>query len=173
MTTESTSRRSLLAAALAVPAAAAGGTLLGAAPAAAVGPSDGLPTGIEIVVPWTGFTSLGRPGLEALNGNAPQARVVRIAGTDFLQMRGGVRCAKDNEFEGGSAAEDLDLVGVLPAELRPATTYVRGVAPRNSSGGFSTCRIEVTTAGRVYVYGATSGNKISWIQLDSLSAIWR
>ncbi|MFI8828491.1 hypothetical protein [Streptomyces sp. NPDC053431] len=170
--TTGTSRRSLLAAALAVPAAAAGTTLLGATPAAAVG-TDGSAGAIEIIRPWTGFARLGHTHLTALGGNAPQARVVRIAGTDFLQMRGGVSCEAGHEFDGGSTPDTLDLVGVLPQDLWPATTYVRGVAPRNNRNGFSSCRIEVTREGEVYVYGATSTNTISWIQLDSFSAIWR
>lgn len=165
--TGNASRRSLLAAALAVPAAAAGTAVVSAAPAAAAG------TDIEVVRPWTTFESLAHEHLKPLGGNAPQARIVRIAGTDFLQLRGGVSCDPEFEFDGGSTPDTLDVIGTLPAELRPLTTYVRGVAPRNNRSGFSTCRIEVALTGKVYVYGATATNKISWIQLDSFSAIWR
>ncbi|MFE3583223.1 hypothetical protein [Streptomyces vinaceus] len=159
------SRRSLLAAALAVPTAAVGATALGSAPAAAA------ESGLLVVQPWTTLTLA--PHLLVRDGNPPQARILKIAGTDFLQMRGGLSCEKGYEFDGGSTPETLDLLGTLPAALTPATTYVRGVAPRNNRDGLSSCRIEVTLDGKIYVYGATAANKISWIQLDSFSAVWR
>ncbi|MFI8965460.1 hypothetical protein ACIGO8_25490 [Streptomyces sp. NPDC053493] len=171
--TSSTSRRSLLTAALAVPAAAAGTSVLAPTPAAAVGSDGSASPLLEVVRPWTDFTSLAHAQLKPLGGNAPQARVVKIAGTDFLQMRGGVTCDPGSEFDGGNTPETLDLIGTLPPELRPLTTTVRGVAPRNNRDGFSTCRIELARDGKVYVFGATDGNKISWIQLDGFSSIWR
>lgn len=156
------SRRSLLAAALAVPAAAAGATVLGAAPAAA---ATGV-TGIEVVQPWTAIALA--PHVLA-DGNAPQARIVRIAGTPFLQMRGVIDCEPGHEFDGGSTP---DMIGTLPVALRPATTYVRAVVPRNNKTGFSSCRVEVNFVGEIYVFGAQETNKITWIQLDSFSAVW-
>ncbi|MFJ6351525.1 hypothetical protein ACIQKB_18855 [Streptomyces sp. NPDC092046] len=98
---------------------------------------------------------------------------MKIEGTDFLQLRGGVSCGPEFAFDGGNTADTLDPIGTLPAGFEPPTTYVRGVAPRNNRDGFSTCRIEVTLTGKLYVYGATTTNRISWIQLDSFSSIRR
>ncbi|MBT2449791.1 hypothetical protein J7F03_22480 [Streptomyces sp. ISL-43] len=155
------SRRYLLAAAVALPAAAAGATFLGSSPATA-------DTDIAVVQPWTPIVLAAHV---LPDGNTPHARIVRIAGTEFLQMRGGITCEKGYEFNGGSTPETNDLLGTLPAALRPTTDYVRGVAPRNNESGSSSCQVEVNLAGEIHVFGALKTNKIAWVRLDSFSAI--
>ncbi|MFD9307933.1 hypothetical protein ACFWCB_35540 [Streptomyces sp. NPDC060048] len=166
MTTAATpgrSRRYLLAAAVAVPAAAAGATLLRSSPATA-------DTDVAVVQPWTPIT----PAAHVLpDANPPHARIVRIAGTEFLQMRGGITCETGYEFNGGNPPETYDVLGTLPPALRPATAAVRGVAPRNDQAGSGSCQVEVVPAGEIRVFGGLKTNKIAWVRLDSFSAIWR
>ncbi|WP_426366832.1 hypothetical protein [Streptomyces sp. E-08] len=156
MTQHTTSRRSLLTAALAAPAVAVGAPLLSAAPAAAVDPADGC----QVVVDWKPIT------LEAGVQNDPlspaEARVIRLAGTEFLQLRGLVTCA----FTGDGP------LGTLHADIRPPK-LTRGVCPRNNSQGINALRIEATTAGVVYVLGPQAANKVTWIQLDNFSSVMR
>ncbi|MGW2280850.1 hypothetical protein [Streptomyces sp. NPDC001770] len=145
------SRRALLTAAVTVPAAAVGAPLL-AAPAAAA--TTG---GIEVVHDWTALVLAS--GVTAA-ADAPAARVIRIAGTGFLQLRGGVDCA----FTGDAA------LGTIPASLAvPKTT--RGVCPRNNKAGVNACRVEISTAGHVTVFGGNAANSITWVALDSFSAV--
>ncbi|MFE5597234.1 hypothetical protein [Streptomyces sp. NPDC056549] len=156
MTQHTTSRRSLLTAALAAPAVAVGAPLLTAAPAAAVDPTDGC----QVVVDWKPIT------LEAGVQNDPlspaEARVIRLAGTEFLQLRGLVTCA----FTGDGP------LGTLHGDIRPPK-LTRGVCPRNNSQGINALRIEATTAGVVYVLGPQAANKVTWIQLDNFSSVMR
>ncbi|MFF7360129.1 hypothetical protein [Streptomyces sp. NPDC008125] len=145
------SRRALLTAAVTVPAAAVGAPLL-ATPAAAA--TTG---GIEVVHDWTALVLASGVTPSA---DTPAARVIRIAGTEFLQLRGGVNCA----FTGDSA------LGTIPASLAvPKTT--RAVCPRNNKAGVNACRVEISTAGHVTVFGGTTANSITWIALDSFSAV--
>lgn len=146
------SRRALLTAAVTVPAAAVGAPLL-AAPASAAATTGG----VEVVHHWAALALAA--GVTA-SADAPAARVVRIAGTDFLQLRGGVDCA----FTGDA------VLGTVPASLAvPKTT--RGVCPRNNKAGVNACRVEISTAGLVTVLGGTPANGITWIALDSFSAV--
>ncbi|MCB8901979.1 MULTISPECIES: hypothetical protein [unclassified Streptomyces] len=156
MTQPTTSRRSLLAAALAAPAVAVAGPLLTATPAAAADPVDGC----QIVVDWTAITV--DPAVVNEPGAPAEARVIRLAGTEFLQLRGTVTCAFTADGR----------LGTLPATIRPPK-LTRGVCPRNNSLGINAVRIEANTAGAVNVYGPQATNKVTWIQLDNFSSVMR
>ena len=156
MTQHTTSRRSLLTAALAAPAVAVGAPLLAATPAAAADPVDGC----QVVVDWTAITLDAAVANEA--GAPAQARVIRLAGTEYLQLRGTVTCAFTADGR----------LGTLPATIRPPK-LTRGVCPRNNSQGINALRIEANTAGSVNVYGPQSTNKVTWIQLDNFSSVLR
>ncbi|MGW5849023.1 hypothetical protein ACWFQ8_13915 [Streptomyces sp. NPDC055254] len=155
MTTRTTSRRSLLAAAVAAPAGAVGASLLTSTPAAASTPS-----GAHAVVDWADIALAA--GVTAFTGETPQARVVSIAGTEYLQLRGRITC----DF-----AVDSPL-GTLPATIRPPKT-TRGVCPRNNNTGINSTRVEAETSGRIMVYGPQAANRATWIQLDSFSSVMR
>lgn len=156
MTQHTTSRRSLLTAALAAPAVAVGAPLLAATPAAAADPVDGC----QVVVDWTAITLDAAVANEA--GEPAQARVIRLAGTEYLQLRGTVTCAFTADGR----------LGTLPATIRPPK-LTRGVCPRNNSQGINALRVEANTAGSVNVYGPQSTNKVTWIQLDNFSSVLR
>ncbi|MFE2561631.1 hypothetical protein ACFXGT_37610 [Streptomyces sp. NPDC059352] len=156
MTQHTTSRRSLLAAALAAPAVAVGAPLLSATPAAAADPVDGC----QIVVDWTAIVLEATVENEA--GAPAQARVIRLAGTEYLQLRGTVIC--------GFTADAR--LGTLPATIRPPK-LTRGVCPRNNSQGINAIRIEANTAGALNVFGPQATNKVTWIQLDNFSSVLR
>ncbi|MGW0855659.1 hypothetical protein [Streptomyces sp. NPDC002690] len=147
------SRRALLTAAVTVPAAAAGAPLLAAAPAAAATTTGG----VEVVHPWTALVLAA--GVTA-SAEPPAARVIRIAGTDFLQLRGGVNCV----FTGDA------VLGAVPASLA-VPKISRGVCPRTNKAGVNACRVEISTAGRITVFGGTPTNSITWIALDSFSVV--
>ncbi|MEV0747839.1 hypothetical protein AB0I75_21930 [Streptomyces sp. NPDC050273] len=152
MSQSRTSRRALLAAAVAVPAAAVSAPMI-AAPAAAAD----VPGGISVVQDWQPLVLA-----EAVTAatDAPAARVVKIAGTDFLQMRGGFTCAFTADA----------VLGTLPPAITVPKT-MRGVCPRNNSLGVNSCRVEVNTAGKITVFGATASNDITWVTLDSYSVV--
>ncbi|MFD8013682.1 hypothetical protein [Streptomyces sp. NPDC058955] len=152
----STSRRSLLAAALATPVAAVAVPLATAAPAAAVDPVDGCQT----VVDWTAITPAA--GVTPDAGAPLQARVIRLAGTEFLQFRGTVTC---NFTADGT-------LGTLPATIVPPK-LTRGVVARNNSQGINAVRVEANTAGAVKVYGPQASNPVTWIQVDNFSSVLR
>ncbi|MFD6422053.1 hypothetical protein [Streptomyces sp. NPDC060198] len=143
------SRRALLTAAVTVPA-----PLLAAAPAVAATTGTG---GVEVVHPWTALALAS--GVTA-SADTPGARVIRIAGTDFLQLRGGVTCA----FAGDA------VLGAVPASLA-VPKISRGVCPRNNKAGVNACRVEISTAGRITVSGGTTTSAITWITLDGFSVV--
>ncbi|MGW6560255.1 hypothetical protein [Streptomyces hydrogenans] len=148
----STSRRSLLTAA---PAAAVGVPLATAAPAAAA-PVDGCQT----VVDWTAVTPAA--GITPDAAAPLQARVIRLAGTEFLQLRGTLTC---------NLTADATL-GTLPSTIVPPK-LTRGVVPRNNNQGVNAIRVEANTARALKVYGPQSSNPVTWIQLDSFSSVLR
>ncbi|WP_314622907.1 hypothetical protein [Streptomyces stackebrandtii] len=158
MAQHQTSRRSLLAAALAAPVAAVGVPLVTATPAAAAEPTDGCQT----VVPWTDVTLDASVTAEV--GSPFQARVIRLAGTEFLQLRGVLICpvpfAKD------------EIIGTLPPSIIPPKT-TRGTATRNNQDGINAIRVEAQTTGLIKVFGPTTANPATWIQLDSFSSVLR
>ncbi|MEU2242596.1 hypothetical protein ABZ572_24660 [Streptomyces sp. NPDC018338] len=160
MAQHQTSRRSLLAAALAAPVAAVGVPLSTAAPAAAAAaePTDGCQT----VVPWTDITP--DPSVTPEAGSPYQARVIRLAGTEFLQLRGVLTCPTP-------LAADT-FIGTLPSSIRPPKT-TRGTATRNNNDGINAIRVEAYTSGLVKVFGPTAANPALWIQLDSFSSVMR
>ncbi|MFB6829727.1 hypothetical protein [Streptomyces hydrogenans] len=151
----STSRRSLLTAALAAPAAAVGVPLATAAPAAAA-PVDGCQT----VVDWTAVTPAA--GITPDAAAPLQARVIRLAGTEFLQLRGTLTC---------NLTADATL-GTLPSTIVPPK-LTRGVVPRNNNQGINAIRVEANTARALKVYGPQTSNPVTWIQLDSFSSVLR
>ncbi|MFJ8668914.1 hypothetical protein [Streptomyces sp. NPDC093600] len=151
-----TSRRSLLGAALAAPAVAAGAPLLSATPAAAVDAVEGC----QVVVDWTPITPA--PGVTPQAAAPVQARVIRLAGTEYLQLRGAVTC---------SFTADSQL-GALPATIRPPKV-TRGVCPRNNSQGVNAVRVEASTQGVLTVFGPQTTNEVTWIQLDDFSSVMR
>ncbi|MFI8509832.1 hypothetical protein ACIGHB_01755 [Streptomyces sp. NPDC085460] len=155
MSQQPTSRRSLLAAALATPVAAVAVPLATAAPAAAA-PVDGCQT----VVDWTAVTPAA--GITPDAAAPLQARVIRLAGTEFLQFRGTVTC---------NLTADATL-GTLPPTIVPPK-LTRGVVPRNNSQGINAIRVEANTAGAVKIYGPQASNPVTWIQLDSFSSVLR
>ncbi|MET9319383.1 hypothetical protein ABZX75_04165 [Streptomyces sp. NPDC003038] len=148
-------RRSILGAALALPATLTAGSLITATPAAAAGAAAGVEA-----QPWADI--LLEPGITPQPGATPQVRLITIAGTVFLQARGVVSC---------NIVADAKI-GTLPNAMRP-TWYVRAAAPRNNSQGINACRFEVNLSGALSVYGGNEGNPITWIQFDSVQAIWR
>lgn len=150
----SQNRRSILGAALALPAALTVGGLATATPAAAA------TTGVE-AGEWADLVL--EAGVTPTAGATPQVRLVTIAGTTFLQARGQVT---------GTFTTDT-RIGTLPAALARPTWYVRATAPRNNSQGINACRFEINPAGSVTVYGGNTGNPITWVQFDSVQAIWR
>ncbi|WP_433248745.1 hypothetical protein ACQPYK_01085 [Streptosporangium sp. CA-135522] len=134
--------------------ASAAGTLLLAAAADAARSTGGF----SVVYGWQPLSL--RPGVRAFAADVPEARVVRIAGTDFLQMRGGAWCS----FSGDAA------LGSLPAG--PAVRKLtRGVCPCNNLNGVNACRVEADPRGPVTVLGATPASKITWVQLDNFSSV--
>lgn len=149
----SRNRRSILGAALALPTALTVGNLATATPAAAA--VGGVEAG-----EWADL--ILEPGITAQAGATPQVRILTIAGTAYLQARGAITCNLTADTK----------IATLPADLRP-TWYVRATAPRNNSQGINACRFEINTAGSVSIYGANTGNPITWIQFDSVQTIWR
>ncbi|GGT79562.1 MULTISPECIES: hypothetical protein [Streptomyces] len=149
----SQNRRSILGAALALPAALTAGSLMTATPAAAA--TGGVEAG-----EWADL--ILEPGITAQVGATPQVRIVTIAGTTFLQARGAITCNLTADAK----------IATMPATLRP-TWYTRATAPRNNSQGINACRFEVNTAGSVSIYGANTGNPITWVQFDAVQTVWR
>ncbi|MGW4745457.1 hypothetical protein ACWEPR_11750 [Streptomyces sp. NPDC004290] len=156
MTEPTTSRRALLTAALAAPAVAVGAPLLAAAPAAAADPAEGCQT----LVDWTPITLSG--AMETDPEDPAQARVIRLAGTEYLQLRG---------LLNGVLTADAAL-GTLAAAIRPGK-LTRGVCPRNNNQGVNSVRIEANTAGVVWAIGPQAATKVTWIQLDNFSSVMR
>ncbi|WP_214318164.1 hypothetical protein [Nonomuraea sediminis] len=114
--------------------------------------------GVEVVAGWKPLTL--RAGVTPFPGDAPQARAVRIAGTTFLQLRGGA-----------SVAFTADAVlGMLPAGLA-VPKLTRGLCPRNNLNGLIVCRVEADTKGQLTVLGGTAAGKITWVALDGFSSV--
>lgn len=149
-------RRSVLGAALALPAALTVGGLAAATPASAAPAAGTLDAGA-----WTALVL--EPGITPSAGTTPEVRLVTLAGTTFLQARGLVTCNLTADSR----------IGRLPDGFALPTGYVRATAPRNNSQGINACRFEINSGGAVSVYGANTGNPITWIQFDSVQTIWR
>ncbi|MFJ8668701.1 hypothetical protein [Streptomyces sp. NPDC093600] len=149
----SQNRRSLLGAALALPAALTVGSLATAAPAAAA--TGGVEAG-----EWADLVL--EPGITPQTGATPQVRILTLAGTTYLQARGAITCNLTTDTR----------IATLPAGLTP-TWYTRAAAPRNNSQGINACRFEISPAGTVTIFGANTGNPITWVQFDSIQTVWR
>ncbi|WP_370409689.1 hypothetical protein [Streptomyces fradiae] len=146
-------RRSVLGAALALPAALTIGGLAAATPAAAE-------AGTVDAGAWTPLVL--EPGITPNAAAVPEVRLVTIAGTTFLQARGLITCNLTADTK----------VGRLPDGFALPTAYVRATAPRNNSQGVNACRFEINTAGSVTLFGANTGNPITWVQFDSVQTVW-
>ncbi|MFJ7068217.1 hypothetical protein [Streptomyces sp. NPDC101115] len=146
-------RRGVLGAALALPAALTVGTLAATPAAADPGTVD--------AGAWTPLVL--ESGITPNAAAVPEVRLVTLAGTTFLQARGLITC---------NLVADTKI-GRLPDGFAPPATYVRAAAPRNNSQGINACRFEINPAGSVTVFGANTGNPITWVQFDSVQTIWR
>ncbi|MFJ2932198.1 hypothetical protein ACIO8G_05485 [Streptomyces sp. NPDC087219] len=117
--------------------------------------------GIKVLADWEDLALEAgvSPGAER-----PRGRLIALAGTTYLQLRGTVTCSP------GLTADSR--IGTLPHRLR-ATHLTRQNVPRNNSAGRCVCRIETDVTGALRVYGATSDNAITWIDFDGVSVAWR
>ncbi|HEY9331268.1 MAG TPA: hypothetical protein VIS09_24015 [Streptomyces sp.] len=116
--------------------------------------------GVKLLTDWTGIAPVS--GVTAQTGAmSPRGRLVNLAGTTYLQLRGGFDC--DLTAEGQFAQ--------LPPALTPSRT-VRANVTRNNHDGRCVCRVEANSAGKLSVFGPTADNRISWIDLDNFSAAW-
>ncbi|MFD6422054.1 hypothetical protein [Streptomyces sp. NPDC060198] len=117
--------------------------------------------GLKVLADWSALTPAA--GITARTGlRSPRGRLVDIAGTTYLQLRGG--------FE-GTLAKDT-RIAQLPPTLTPSRT-VRAEVPRDNRAGRCVCRAEVTPDGGLTVFGATSDNPVAWVDLDAFSVAWR
>ncbi|WP_433249132.1 hypothetical protein ACQPYK_01805 [Streptosporangium sp. CA-135522] len=148
------SRRALL---TTLPVALASSSAILAAPASAtsVASAGG---GVEVVVGWKPLTL--RAGVTPFPGDAPQARTVRVAGTSFLQLRGGASVSFTTDA----------VLGTLPTGIA-VTKLTRGLCSRNNFNGLIVCRVEADTKGQLTVLGGTTASKITWVALDSFSSV--
>ncbi|MFJ5136957.1 hypothetical protein [Streptomyces sp. NPDC088707] len=117
--------------------------------------------GIRVLSDWEDLALEAEvtPGAER-----PRGRLIALAGTTYLQLRGTVTCSP------GLTADSR--IGTLPHRLR-ATHLTRQNVPRNNNTGRCVCRIETDVTGALRVYGATSDNAITWIDFDGVSVAWR
>ncbi|MFD0149328.1 hypothetical protein ACWGQ4_19710 [Streptomyces sp. NPDC055721] len=118
--------------------------------------------GVKVLADWedlilpTGFTA---------GAEQPRGRLIALAGTTYLQLRGTI-----NPPAGGMTADGK--IATLPHRLRP-TLPARQNVPRNNKAGRFMCRVEANILGELRVYGAYPDNAITWIGLDSFSTVWR
>ncbi|MFF5784544.1 hypothetical protein ACFY8P_06205 [Streptomyces sp. NPDC012693] len=91
----------------------------------------------------------------------PRGRVISLAGTTVLQLSGTLK---------GSFDQDA-VLGTLPDALTPTVT-ARCSVPRNHTGGVSVARVEAGSDRLLRLYGGRAENAVTWVQLDSFSAVW-
>ncbi|MCB8901978.1 MULTISPECIES: hypothetical protein [unclassified Streptomyces] len=117
--------------------------------------------GIKVLADWEDLALEAgvSPGAER-----PRGRLIALAGTTYLQLRGTVTCSP------GLTADSR--IATLPHRLR-ATHLTRQNVPRNNNTGRCVCRIETDVTGALRVYGPTSDNAITWIDFDGVSVAWR
>ncbi|MFB7586799.1 hypothetical protein [Streptomyces sp. NPDC056169] len=118
--------------------------------------------GVKVLADWEDLTLA--PGFTA-GTERPRGRLIALAGTTYLQLRGTI-----NPPAGGMTADGR--IATLPHRLRP-TLVARQNVPRNNKAGRYICRVEADILGDLRVYGAYEDNAITWIDLDSFSTVWR
>ncbi|MFD5764863.1 hypothetical protein ACFWIN_03440 [Streptomyces sp. NPDC127049] len=114
--------------------------------------------GVKVLADWTELT----PAVPLPAGaERPSGRIVVLAGTPHLQLRGTLT---------GTFTED-SKIATLPHRLRP-TRQIRQNVARNNSTGRCVCRVEGNIRGELWVYGAYDDNPITWIDLNGVSVPW-
>ncbi|MDV5143485.1 hypothetical protein R1T08_04060 [Streptomyces sp. SBC-4] len=117
--------------------------------------------GIKVLADWEDLAL--EPGVTP-GAQPPRGRLIALAGTTYLQLRGTVTCTP------GLTADSR--IATLPHRLRP-THLTRQNVPRNNNTGRCVCRIEADVHGALWAYGAAGDNAITWIDLDGVSVAWR
>ncbi|MEV4949376.1 hypothetical protein [Streptomyces sp. NPDC053755] len=117
--------------------------------------------GIKVLSDWE---DLVLEAGTAPGAQRPRGRLIAMAGTTHLQLRGTLTCFPGLTADG--------KVATLPHRLRP-TRPARQNVPRNNFHGRCVCRVEADVHGALWAYGATADNAITWIDLDGVSVAWR
>ncbi|OAR26759.1 hypothetical protein A8W25_00125 [Streptomyces sp. ERV7] len=115
--------------------------------------------GVKVLSDWENLTLAA--GVTA-GAEAPRGRLVALADTTYLQLRGTLTCHLTADTQ----------IATLPQRLMPTRT-VRQNTPRNMYYGVGVCRVEANKLGELWAFGATADNAISWIDLDCVSTAWR
>lgn len=115
--------------------------------------------GVKVLSDWENLTLA--TGVKA-GAEAPRGRLVALADTTYLQLRGTLTCNLTGDA----------LIATLPQRLWPTRT-VRQNTPRNMYYGVGVCRVEANKLGELWAFGASTDNAISWIDLDCVSTAWR
>ncbi|WEH40671.1 hypothetical protein PZB77_14825 [Streptomyces sp. AM 2-1-1] len=117
--------------------------------------------GVKVLADWTALTPA--PGITPRDGTGrPRGRLVDIAGTTSLQLRGVL---------GGTLTRDT-RIALLPPALTPSRT-VRAEVPRDGLAGRCVCRMDATPDGGLTVYGATPDHPVERVDLNGFSVAWR
>ncbi|WP_225799085.1 hypothetical protein [Streptomyces sp. NK15101] len=117
--------------------------------------------GVKVLADWEDLAL--EPGVTP-GAQPPRGRLIALAGTTYLQLRGTLTCSP------GLTADSK--IATLPHRLRP-THVTRANVPRNNNTGRCVCRVEANIAGALTAYGPTSDNAVTWIDLDGFSVAWR
>lgn len=104
---------------------------------------------------YTAWTTVTIANSSPLNRQV-EARIVTIAGTRCLQMRGAV-----NKTLTADAA-----IATLPTNMRPPVTVTFPVAKTNAAGD-SVVRAEINTVGALTIYFPT-GSSITWVSFEGV-----
>ncbi|MFD3541432.1 hypothetical protein ACFWUQ_18310 [Streptomyces sp. NPDC058662] len=116
--------------------------------------------GVQALTDWEDLALAA--GVGVAGGEVPRGRLVAIAGTTYLQLRGRITCGLTGD----------SVVATLPQSLRPTRTARQNV-PRNMNLGRGVCQLEANRLGELWAYGAAADNAITWIDLDCVSVSWR
>ncbi|MFJ6424557.1 hypothetical protein [Streptomyces hydrogenans] len=115
--------------------------------------------GVKVLQDWEDLALAA--GITA-GAERPRGRLVALAGTTYLQLRGTLTCSLGADGP----------IATLPHRLRP-TRQTRQNVPRNNDTGRCVCRVEAGVRGELWAYGAYADNPITWIDLDGVSVAWR